>query len=558
MLRRSLTLALAALVSLAGAGCSGGGEAPSGGGDGAKKRDTLVIAELGDIGSLISIIASSNSDSDIVSALNMPVIDSEFDCSLKKLPGLVKEWNWSDDGTVLSVTLRDDVTFSDGKKVTAEDIAFTYELIADPNVSSPRFNYIERMKPEGRPKVIDATHLEWHFTQAYDRDTQIAQVSLPPLPKHILKDADRATLKGHPYGKNPLSTGPWKLAKYEPNERIVLEPNENFTGPEEMRPKLARVVLKIIPEYATRLLELQNGEVDMMESITVADADMLRKSNPNINLVRQGYRSSDYVAWNMRRPMFADKRVRQALAMSVDVDDMIAKLLTSQVTNEAYARRSIGTITPELCGVHNDDIAPIAYDAEKAKALFAEAGWKDTDGDGVLDKDGKPFEFTLVTNNGNKRRADIAIRLQSAFKDVGVKMNIDKMDFNAMTDKAKARDYDAMLSGWVAGLFIDPADQWYTESPDKPREFNYPGYSNPEVDALIDRGLNTPKPEEAAPIWKEMQAKIYEDQPYLFLWWMDQIVGIDNRFTNYTIDILSTKRNLHEWDVPPDRVKYGM
>jgi peptide/nickel transport system substrate-binding protein len=315
------------------------------------------------------------------------------------------------------------------------------------------------------------------------------------------------------------------------------------------------VVFKIIPEYSTRLLELQSGEVDMMEAVLVADADQLRKTHPHINLVRRGYRSMDYLGWNLTNPLFADKKVRQALAMSVDVNDMIAKLLTSE-TGEAYARPSTGTITPELCGAYNDEVKPFTLDLDRARALFAEAGWTDSNGDGVLDKDGRPFEFKVMTNAENKRRGDAAIRLQSQFKNVGVVMNIEKIEFNAMTDRLKKRDFEAVIGGWSAGLFVDPTDMWHTDRPENPSEFNYTSYSNAAVDALIENGLQTPKPEEAGPVWKEMQAAIYDDQPYLFLWWMDEIVAIDGRFQNTEINLLSNYNHLWDWSVPADKVKY--
>ncbi|MBW2253469.1 MAG: hypothetical protein JRI25_02580 [Deltaproteobacteria bacterium] len=528
--------------------------------------DTLVIAEQTDIGNLMSVVSESEADGAINENLAYSLVDIEFDCSMKKLPGLATDWAWSNDGTVLKMTLRDDITFQDGTKVTARDIEFTYDLVADPLVASPRVSYIERMVPGKHPLVIDDTHIEWHFTEAYDRDTQVAHASaLALLPKHKLESADRATLRGHAYSKNPLASGPFKLALYEPNTRIVLEPNENFTGPEEDRAKLDKVIFKIIPEYSTRLIELQNGDVDFMRGITVADADLLRKNNPEVRLVRRGWRSMDYVAWNLNNPMFQDQRVRRALAMSVNIDDIIAKVLTSE-TGESYARRAVGTITPALCGVHNDDITPLPHDVEKAKALFAEAGWEDHDGDGFLDKDGERFEFTLTTNTGNKRRADVSILLQAHLERVGVKMNIEKQESNTFFENLRQKDYEAALGGWSAGLFVDPATLWHSDvecGPDaaadcKPRkyEFNFTGYNNPRADELMQQGMGTPIPMEAAPVWKEMQQVIYDDQPYLFLWWMDEIVGIHERVEDYEIDVLSALNHLNRWRVPEEKIKY--
>jgi peptide/nickel transport system substrate-binding protein len=524
-------------------------------------RDTLVVGWQADIGQLISVVAESVVDSNILGNLSYPLVQAEFDCSLKKSPGLAKSWEWSEDGTILKMELRDDITWEDGTKVTAEDIAFTYELVADPATNSPRLSHIKRLKEDGRPKIVDPTHIEWHFTQAFDRDTQMSQVALNLVPKHIFGSADRATLKGHERVNQPLSYGPWRLAKWEPNQRIVLEPNTRFTGPEEYRPKLNRVIFRIIPEYSSRLLDLETGKIDMMEQVLVADADRLREEHPELRFVRRGWRSQDYIGWNLSNPLFEDLNVRKALALGANVDSMIQKLLTSK-TGEPYARRSIGTVTPALCGVHNDDVKPVPYDVVKAKELLAEAGWKDTNGDGVLDKNGKKFEFTLLTNNGNKRRADVAVLFQDQMKELGVSVSIEKLETNTLNQRMADRDFEAALQGWAAGLFVDPSTLWGCDKKDAEGKileknlFNFTGYCNPELDKLMDQGFSTPNPKDAAPIWKDVQARIHADQPYLFLWWMDEIVAIHERFEHTSINVLSTIDRLHDWEVPADKVKY--
>ncbi len=555
MFARSLSL-LSALVLISCGGDDTKTDGPAGPAPGHETRDTLVVGQMADMGNLISIVNESASTTDILDNLSFQIINSDFDCSLKKVPGLATEWSWSDDGKTLSMTLRDDITFQDGSKVTADDIAFTWELISDKDVASPRISYVERMTEDGRPKVIDPTHIEWHFTEAYDRDSQMSHASaMSVVPRAHLGTADRKTLRGHRMSKEPMATGPWKLAKWEPNTRIVLEPNENFTGPPEFRAHLDRVILKILPEYTTRLIELQGGKIDMMESINVEDADRIRKENPEIKLIRRGWRSNDYIAWNQTNPIFADKKVRTALAHAVDINDMIAKLLTSE-TGEAFARPSVGTITPALCGVHNDDIVPLSYNLEKAKELLAEAGWTDSDADGILDKDGKKLEFLLSTNNGNKRRASIQILVQAQLQKIGVKVNLEKQEANTFFENLRKKDYEAAVAGWSASLFIDPESIWHCDTNDRKYEFNFVNYCNPKVDKLIEKGLMTPDPKDAAPIWKEMQATIYEDQPYLFLWWIDEIVGIHERFDNVQVDVLSPLHNLHAWEVPPEKVKY--
>jgi peptide/nickel transport system substrate-binding protein len=518
-------------------------------------RDTLVIGDKSDIGTLLSILPQTWADSALTEAIGLVPIQAEFDCSIKPSPGLAKAWEWNEDGTVLAVELRDDLTWEDGVPVTADDVAFTYDLVGDPTVTSPYVSYVEHMTPDGRPKVIDATHIEWHFTHAYDRDIQTSHANLLPVPKHVFAGADRATLRGHEKANQALSYGPWRLATWEPSQRVVLEPNPEFSGPEQYRPRLNRVIYRVIPEYATRLLELESGNIDLMNDVAIADADRLRTEHPEIRLVRRGWRSMEYVGWNLQQPLFQDLRVRKALAMATDIHGMIGKLLTSK-TGESYGRQAIGTITPALCGVHNEEIKPLPFDVAGARALFAQAGWADSDGDGVLDKDGKKFEFTLATTLGNKRRADASILFQDLMKQVGVSVRIEKVEVNTFFANLREHKFEAALAGWSAALFVDPS-LWRCDKEGARQVSNFGGYCNPQVDTLIAKGLSTVEQREAAPIWKDVQRILYEDQAYLFLWWMDEIVGINDRFENTTIDIVSPYKNLYEWEVPADKVKHA-
>jgi peptide/nickel transport system substrate-binding protein len=552
------------LVVLAAMGCGGGSPtAPEGKGEvpapdpgaSGETRDMLVIGWQADVGNLNPVVYETAWDGNVIEALNFPLIDSEFDCSLKKKPALAKSWAWSEDGKVIQMELRDDIRWEDGKPVTAEDIAFSYELVSDPAVSSPRFGYIERLAPDGRPKIIDATHLEWHFTVPYDRDSQMSHVSMDPLPKHIWQSADRATLRGNEHTMQPLASGPWRLAKWEPQQRLVLEPNPAFTGPPEWKAHLNRVVFRVIPDYQTRIMELEKGTIDLMEQVLVSDADRLREEHPEIKLMRRGWRSNDFLAWNLKDPLFADVRVRRALAMATDIDAMIARLLTSK-TGEKYARPAIGTVTPALCGAYNEDVTPIGFDLDGARALLAEAGWT-PDKDGILrNAEGQPFEFRLSAITGNKRRADASVLIQDQLRKVGVVANLEKLEANTFYQALRQHQFQAAIGGWSAALFVDPSSVWHCPSEGKKYEFNFTGYCNPEVDALIDRGLSTPDPKDAAPIWKELQEKIYADQPYRFLWWMDEIVAVHERFENTQIDTLSPFGHLNEWEVPADKVKY--
>ncbi len=244
--------------------------------------------------------------------------------------------------------------------------------------------------------------------------------------------------------------------------------------------------------------------------------------------------------------------MRRALTKAIDIDKLIDDLLTGE-DGTKYAKPAVSTISPELCNAHANEVERLPFDPAAAKAELAALGWTDSNGDGVIDKDGKEFSFTLQTNSENQRRAKTAVIVQAQLKEIGVDMQIERIEFNTFSEKHRKKDFDATLGGWSAGLFIDPTVIWHSGID---YQFNFTSYDNPEVDALMEKGLKEPDSAKANVIWKEMQARIYEDQPYTFLFWRDDIVAVHGRFENETVNILSPYKDLHKWDVPADKVKY--
>ena len=550
--------------------------------DPAAPKDTLVIASLTDVNSLLPVVQQAATDAAITENLMLSSRRSEVDCRLTFHPEMITGWSWNADQTVLTQKLTPGLTWSDGKPVTVEDFRFAYDLLADPKVASPRGSLVAHMVEGKRPEKIDEHTMAFHFTHAYDETTMLAHTSWWPLPRHVLEKADRATLRGHPFGRSPVVLGPWKVSALEPGSKVVLEPNPAYSGPPELRARLAKVVFKILPEYGTRLVELENGSVDVVENVLVPDAARLARERPDINLHRRGWRSMDYVGWNQLDPrdyvarkaqaksgqelewakvkphrLFADKAVRRALTQAIDVPRLIEVLLTAPGAGgrpaEVYGRPAISTISPSLCDAHANRVAPLGHDAEAAKRALDAAGWKDTDGDGVRDRDGVRFEFSLLTNAGNARRAKAVVLVQAMLAVVGVKANIEQLETATFFDRLRKKDYDAHLSGWSGGLFVDMSTLWHSG---EKFPFNFTGYRNPQVDRLIEEALAAPSPAVNLPLWKEVQARIYEDQPYTFLYWMDSIVAVAGRFQGVEVDMLSPYRHLRSWWVPPDQIKY--
>ncbi len=541
-------------------------------------NDTLVIAMQADISSLNPVTAQAASDHNVIDTMNRHLVRSGFDCGLSFHPDLAESWEFNEDSTQLRMRLRTDALWSDGVPITARDVAFTYELVADDLVASPRRPNIERMVPESRVEILGDHELVFHFVSGYDQTTMLAHAGdVRLVPEHVLRDADRATLRGHAFSREPVVSGPWRIERWDPNDRLVIEPVQEWWGPSEQRPHLRRVIFKVLPEYATRIMELENGSSDMVVSLQVADADRIARQQPEIDIVRRGWRSTDYLAWNRfdaasysavlermgpaemdwgqvePHPLFSEVEVRRALSMAIDVDKLIGDLLTSSETGEVYGKRAVSTVSPEICAYHNADIEPLPHDPEKARRILAGQGWSDTDGDGVLDKAGVPFRFTLLTNSGNPRRAKASIIIQANLAAVGVDVQIEKLESNTFFSRLRKKDFEVALSGWSASTFVDMSSLWHSGHHNAQ---NYTSYDNPEVDALIEQALSTPDPVAAQALWKEVQAKVYADQPYTFLYWRDEIVGLHERFSDAKVDFLYPYGDLETWWVPPDEVKY--
>jgi len=529
--------------------------APSGRGSGDEVRrphwedrgDSLVVAVSADADGFLPIVNQQATGGAIMDLIMPSMTDSAFeDGHLKALPSVAERFEFSADKKHLTYYMRKDLAWTDGEPITAHDMAFTYELVRDPVVASPRRPFTDNMDPEEPWTVLDDYTIRFNFRFGYNTETMLAHAGLNLCPKHLLIHEDRAKLRSSPlHIRKPVGHGPFVLTSWKRNQEIVISRNSRCKV--KPVPYLKRVIFKIIPEYETQLTELETGKIDMMETIQEKDFKKVRAWG-HIKLYKRGYRFLDYIAWNEQKPLFKDRRVRRALTMAIDIKKLIRTLLTFD--GKTFGIQAYSTFTPELKDYYDPSFELLPYDPEKARALLAEVGWEDHDGDGVLDKDGKPFAFTLVTNTGNPRRAEAVVLIERDLEKIGVKANLDYREAVTFFDELRNKNYEAALSGWSAGLFPDPSDIWMSETKEKPRPFNFTAYSNPEVDAIIEKGLREPDPEKEAALWRRLHRIIYDDQPYTFLYWKTVHFGLHKRFRDVKPNVLSVFYRIRDWWVP--------
>ncbi|MBN2009104.1 peptide-binding protein [candidate division KSB1 bacterium] len=493
----------------------------------------LVVGVTEDVDSFNPLFSESSSGKDIIHMIMLGLADLNDKSDFS--PELATRWERSKDNRQLTYYLRPDAVWSDGVPITAYDVKFTYELLKDAKVASPNQWVTDFIKSVA---VVDSHTVRFTFTEAYP--DQMFDTAGEFLPQHILKNVDRSAIRNHEIGQQPLASGPFKLKRWVHQQVIELEPNDKFV---DGRPYLERVLFKIIPDKTNLLIQLQTGEIDMMMGVPPKEVKSLQVKRPDLKVYPISGRVYYYVGYNERQDLFKLKSIRQALTMGIPRDRLIEAIL--------YGFGSVcnGPIPPMIEWAYDASLKGWPYNPEQARNQLEKAGWRDTDGDGWLDKAGKPFEFTLAINAGNQEKADLAVVLQDQWKKLGINISIESLEWTAFLKHLREGTFDAYLGGWSTSFNIDPTPIFHSSSTE---QFNYVHYANPAVDKLIEQGRAELDREKAAAIWRKFQHEIHEDQPYTFLFWKDDIVAIHERFQSVSPIPLSAFYNIEKWYEAPE------
>lgn len=543
---------LMALALLAACGGEGrGGDAKRGAGDDGpdvpeaqRFGGTAVVALQSDVTDMNPVTSSdANANNLQMFVLFTPVV--HYDEKLEPVPALARSWALSPDGTELTFTLRDDVFWHDGRKTTAQDLKFAYDLSRD--------------KETGFPNSAFWTH----YGEATAPDSFTFRVRLRPhaeymdpwrtffaLPRHVLQGVSPAELRNHPFStQKPLGNGPFRFVSRAAGQSWVFGAYDRYPAELGGRPYLDRLVVRVIPEASTRLTELANGTVDYYIQVPAEQSDRV-KALPNARLLSFRHRQYAFVGWNQRREMFRDARVRRALSMAINKQGIIDGVLQGYGD---VAHSSIPTIYWMSDPQAGRGVAD--YDPARARQLLAEAGWRDRNNDGVVENEqGRPFRFSLRTNAGNPERKDIAEVVQANLKQVGVQADVQLVEFSALIDQindVQRRNYDAVVMGWVAEFKIDDENLFHCDRRDEP--YQWVGYCNPRTSALLDTLPLIVDREQARPLWSAYQRLIAQDQPYTFLYFAHRLEGVSNRLRNVHPDARGDLVGVHKWYILPDQ-----
>lgn len=555
--------AAAALALLAACGDRGGADGAAKGDTAAasapRRGGTAVVAEIGDLSRPMPLFIQGLPDGDMMDVMYMALTSQSWENGqavyrLSDESPMALAWHYEyvgADSAALRFRLRSALKWSDGQPITAHDVVWTFETAANEAAASPQSymtEQIDSVKAENDSTVVI------HYKRRYPG--MLFDAALNVAPRHVYGATAPAKLATHPAFSDLTKlvvSGAWMVGAHQRGQQVTLVPNPHFP----VKPRLDRIVIRVIPDPQTRQVELLNGTVDFARGIPFDRADDLQARQPGLTFGREARRFWEFVAWNPKTvPQFGDPGIRRALGMAANVPGIMQQLRMGD-----FAERATGPYAPIFRDLFDPALKPLAYDPEGARRILEAAGWRDTDNDGIRDKDGKPFRFTLMTNTGNQRRQDVVTILQRQWKEVGVDARIQMYELNTFFEHLIGkRDYQAALGSWQVGLDPDLTALW---TPDG--AYNVVGYGNPEVTAMIERARAQPTAQQANPLWRAAAARIVQDQPYTWLYYYDNTTGISPRLKGTHVTSYGAYARTWEWWVAggaqrapaPDSAKGG-
>ncbi|MFH1259005.1 MAG: peptide-binding protein [Elusimicrobiota bacterium] len=498
--------------------------------------DNYIEASIGDASYLNPILATDSASGDINGLIYNGLV--KYDQNIILIGDLAESWKVSRDGLQIDFFLRPKVLWHDGQPFTAEDVKFTYEKLIDPAVKTPYGSDFLLVK---EVLVVSPHHLRINYKQPFAPALESWGMGI--IPKHIFQNKE---INGNPANRQPIGTGPFRFKEWKTDEKIVLEANPDYF---EGQPYISRYVYRIIPDQAVQFLELRQENIDSM-GLTPDQYNAYPEFFKHYRKFRYPAFMYTYLGYNLEHPLFKEKKVRQALSYALNKEELIKGVLLG------FGRSATGPFPP-ASWAYNQEIKDYPYQLETAKKLLAESGWVDSNQDGWLEKGGRKFEFTLMTNQGNKNRELTAEIIQSQFRKVGIKVNIRIIEWSTFVNNyIDKRQFDAVILGWSLGRDPDQYSIWHS-SQKKAGQYNFAGYQNKEVDKLLETGRRTFEQNLRKKIYWRIHRILHEEQPYCFLYYPESLPVIHQRFRGPEAAPLGLGWNFIKWYAPESEQKYN-
>ena len=464
---------------------------------------------------------------------------------------MAESWTISDDKLTITYKLRPGMTWSDGRPVTADDVVFSFETTMDKEIDAQRV--ASYLKDVESAKALDDLTVQFKFTKRYYKSLEVSGAGYFTLiPRHVYAYGpgkpipDAKTFNG--LRDKLVGCGPYVFEDWTAGQQIVIKRNEHYYGE---RPYFDRVIFRIVPDDTASLQMLKAQELDYMglssdQYIRVEDD---RKFGANYRrLLYDAPSGYSYIAWNTRSPFFKDRRVRVAMTHLVPRERINERLFNGllRVTTGPFWPGGEGVDVPLQ---YDRTIEPYPFDPAKALALLAEAGWRDTDGDGLLDKDGEPLVFDILLPSSSEAGLDICSAAKEEMAKVGVKMEIRQLEWTVFVMRLDERRYHAISLGWTGSIEGDPYQIWHSSSIEN-KGSNHVSFNNPESDRLIEAARLEFDRDKRNELYHKFHRLLHEEQPYTFLFSSRSRAAVHKRFQDVRTHVLGL--DTKEWWTPPD------
>jgi len=513
---------------------------------------TLVISVGGDPETLLPVLASTTSGliiGDLVYDRLAEIGDSlntVGDHGFK--PRLARSWTWSPDSLSLTFHLDSAAKWHDGAAVTSSDVRFTWRLYSDSATGSPFASAIASIDSV---TASDAHTAVFWFGEKSPMQFYDAVRAMSILPEHLLKGMNGQALRASSQSRAPIGSGRFRFARWNAGQSIELVAD---TANYRSRPGLDRVVMTIAPDFKTALARLVGGEADMLEQVPASSLADLAKDT-SIRLVLVPGLDYNFLQFNLRDPkrrsaphaLFGEPGVRRALSAALDRPGIVKNAYDS------LANVALGP-TVRAYPTTDQNLRQIPYSPDAARRTLDSLGWKDTDGDGIRERNGRRLEFTLGVPGPSKSRGTMAVVIQEQLKQVGAKVNIELLDFTAFIDRETRRDFDAVLGGW----HVEPSpggirQTWGTAGSRAKSGSNYGSYENPVFDAHVDSALASGSLAARRAHFSAAYQTIIDDAPAIWLAEPRVIVAVHKRLNTTAMRPDAWWANIADWSIPPDK-----
>ena len=523
-----------------------------------KTRQVIVVGISSDVATINPLYAFDLQEGHLMDLLFLKPALEIWNDSLGIIefsPMLAKSWQINKDSNYVTLNLRDNLRWSDGEPITVDDIIFSFDIYSDPKVNSRLYGLFNNLYSEEDLHI----NIQKTFRKNSEKSLTIffknyqnfsfLDINHSILPEHAYRNLKRENVETAEINFNPITSGPFKLSKWERVQSIHLKADSTcfLFNPK----KVQEIIFKIIPDEFSLLTQIKKDEIDLAEDVKSEKVKELTENN-NINIGSIKGRDYDYIGWNHIDPtaklkgqikpnkFFSSVKTRKALSFAVNRNEIFQSIVGK------YGEIYDSPISPIFKLYYDSTLNKVEYNPSLAKQMLAEEGWKDINGDGILEKNDQQFSFKIYSNTGNSIRQYAATIIKNNLREVGIDAEILFVEKNELVDGLLSRKYDAWISGWSVEIPLKLGSYWSSDS--EKGMLNFSTYTNRELDNIINE-IKPADSEEKKQSYYRRAGEIFKaNEPVTILFWLDNIIVYNKHIKNINFSPLGLFSNAWEWE----------